>query len=216
MLLRFFMPYPNWVIFMYVLSAVLVSYTIAATIVKIFICNPIHAYWYGINATHGRCLEQVKVFIGDTSMSVITDLVILLLPSILILKLTMSLRKKVKVIIVLAAGGLVCVVTIIRLIWVIIYQQSTDKTWTIKRTDTITCAEITFGIIFACLPAINLLFSNICGFVHENYMSSRRSSKQSSTPLVTTRSSRQSSTPLVTTRSHTAEGNLPEIKTGEV
>ncbi|OJJ32283.1 hypothetical protein ASPWEDRAFT_44375 [Aspergillus wentii DTO 134E9] len=161
MLARFFAPYPVPVYFIYIFSGVLVAYTIAATVVKIRICMPISAFWQGTEATSGACLHVLKVFLSDTIFSVITDLVILALPIILIPLLHLPLMKKFKIVLILAAGGIVCVVTIVRLVWVIMYQNSTDTTWTSKRTDLVTCAEITLGIICACLPAGNFLASQV-------------------------------------------------------
>lgn len=157
MLARFFALYRAWVIFIHIFIAVLAAYTVGATIVKINICKPIDAYWHGTDATNGTCLDILKVFLSDTVFSVITDLTLFALPMTLISVLHLPLIKKLKIIVVLAAGGLVCVVTILRLVWVILYRNSADETWTTERTDMITCAEIAVGIICACLPDINFL-----------------------------------------------------------
>lgn len=161
MLARFFAPYRVWVTPIYILSAVLAAYTIAATVVKICICNPISTYWQGPDATNGTCLNVLRIFLSDTIFSTITDLMIFALPMTLIPTLHLPLMKKLRVIVVLAAGGLACVVTIVRLVWVISYQNSPDRTWTTTRTDLVTCAEIAVGIICACLPAVNFLLVQI-------------------------------------------------------
>lgn len=157
MLARLFAAFPVWVTFIHIFSAVLVAYTIGATVVKINICKPIDAYWHGTEATNGTCLNVLLVFLSDTIFSVITDLTLLALPMILVSKLQLPLIKKLRVIVLLAAGGLVCIVTIVRLVWVILYQNSADQTWTTERTDLVTCAEIALGIICACLPDVNFL-----------------------------------------------------------
>jgi hypothetical protein len=165
MLARFFDPYQRWVTFIYVFSGVLAAYTIAATIAKVCICQPIDTFWYGLDVTHGRCLRQLEIFLTDTVVSVVSDLIILILPIVLISKLNMSIKKKVKVTCVLAAGGLVCLVTVIRLAWVVVYRDSTDKTWTIKRIDMIAEAEIAVGIICACLPAVAILPAQVVRYI---------------------------------------------------
>ena len=124
---------------------------------KINICKPIDAYWNGNKATNGTCLNVLKVFLTDTIFSVITDLILLALPMTLIPVLHLPLIKKLRVTFVLAAGGIVCIVTIIRLVWVILYQNSTDTTWTTERTYLVACAEIALGIICACLPDVYIL-----------------------------------------------------------
>ncbi|KAJ6079806.1 hypothetical protein N7467_009559 [Penicillium canescens] len=162
MLARLFAPYRKWVAFIYIFSAVLGAYTIAILVVKIRICKPIDAFWLGPEATNGTCLNVLKIFLADTTFSVITDLIIFALPIALISVLHMSLMKKLRVIAILAAGGLVCIVTIVRLVWVISYQNSADKTWTTMRTNLVTCAEIAVGIICACLPTTYFLVNQRC------------------------------------------------------
>lgn len=153
-LVRFFTPYRKWVLCLYIFSGFLTAYTIAITIAKICICHPISAFWYGVYATHGTCLRQPDIFITDASINVVTDMLILILPILLISKMNIPLNKKVRVIIVLAAGGLVCSVTIVRLIWIIMYRNATDRTWSTERLNLITNPEISLGIICACLPAL--------------------------------------------------------------
>lgn len=162
MLARLFAAYRRWVAFIHIFSAVLVAYTISTFVVKIRICNPIDTYWLGPEATNGTCLNVLLVFLADTTFSVVTDLVIIALPITLISLLHLSLMKKLRVIFLLAAGGLVCIVTIVRLVWVIIYQDSVDRTWTTTRTDLVTCAEIAVGIICACVPSIYFLVNQRC------------------------------------------------------
>jgi hypothetical protein len=157
MLARFFAPYRALVTFIHIFSAVLAAYTVGATVVKINICKPIDAYWHGTEASNGSCLDILKVFLSDTIFSVITDFILFALPMTLVSVLHLPLIKKLRVIVVLAAGGLVCIVTILRLVWVILYRNSADMTWTTERTDLVTCAEIAVGIICACLPDINFL-----------------------------------------------------------
>jgi hypothetical protein len=162
MLARLFAPYRKWVAFIYIFSAVLGAYTIAILVVKIRICKPVDAFWLGPEATNGTCLNVLLVFLADTTFSVITDLIIFALPITLISVLHLSLMKKLRVIGILAAGGLVCIVTIVRLVWVIVYQNSADRTWTTMRTNLVTCAEIAVGIICACLPTTYFLVNQRC------------------------------------------------------
>jgi hypothetical protein len=169
MLARFFSPYRKMVLFTYAFSWFLVAYTIAATISKICICMPISTFWLGIDVTNGTCLKQLEIFLTDTIISVVSDITILLLPIALVHMLHMDLRKKLKVATILAAGGLACMATILRLVWVIVYSTSNDKTWTIKRIDLSTNAEITIGIVCACLPAIAVLGTRLKAYTRERF-----------------------------------------------
>ena len=167
MLIRFFAPFRKMVIFIYAFIGFLVAYTIAATISKICICMPISTFWLGIDVTHGKCLVELDIFLTDTIISVISDLMILMLPVALVGMLKMPFKKKLKITIILAAGGLACIATIVRLVWVIVYRTSEDSTWSIKRIDLLTNIEITIGICCACLPAIGVLGSRVKRYTHE-------------------------------------------------
>jgi hypothetical protein len=134
-IVRIFAPYRKVVIFIYVFLSVLLAYTIAATIAKICICMPIDSFWLGTGVTHGRCLQQLEIFLTDSVISIVSDMTILVLPLTLIWSVQISMAKKLRVLIVLAAGGLACVTTVVRLILIIQYRDSTDHTYVIKRID---------------------------------------------------------------------------------
>lgn len=169
MLVRFFAPFRKMVILIYAFIGFLVAYAIAVTIAKICICMPISTFWLGIDVTHGKCLVELNLFLTDSIISVISDLMILMLPVALGSMLKMPFKKKLKIMIILAAGGLACIATIVRLVWVIIYRTSADSTWIIKRIDLLTNIEITIGICCACLPAIGVLGSRVKRYTHERF-----------------------------------------------
>lgn len=153
-LVRIFAPYRKVVVFIYVFLSVLLAYTIAATIAKICICMPIGSFWLGTDVTHGHCLKELEIFLTDGVVSMVSDLAILILPLTVIWRLQLSMKKKLRVMAILAAGGMVCVATIVRLIWIIQYRDSIDQTYALKRIDLCGSAEIAIGIICACLPAL--------------------------------------------------------------
>jgi hypothetical protein len=133
MLARFFAPFKKWVIFTYAFIGFLVAFTITMIIVKINICSPISTFWLGINVTHGKCLKQLEMFLVDTSVSMISDLVLLILPMFLIGMLRMPFTRKVRVMCILAAGGLACVSTIVRFAWLVVYHNSQDQTYVLAQ-----------------------------------------------------------------------------------
>ncbi|KAI1634381.1 hypothetical protein F4809DRAFT_665628 [Biscogniauxia mediterranea] len=124
--------------------------------IKMAICIPIRAFW-DTSIQNAHCLDQRKVFIADLCLAIITDLVILIVPIPLTWSLNMSLRKKVKIIALLGAGGAATAVTILRMVKVIQFLESTDVTYDFTLLDLATTIEITIGLICACLPSINIL-----------------------------------------------------------
>uniref|UniRef100_A0A093V246 Rhodopsin domain-containing protein n=1 Tax=Talaromyces marneffei PM1 TaxID=1077442 RepID=A0A093V246_TALMA len=119
LLARVFKPYRKWVIFIYVNLGVILTY-------------PVSAYWNGTDSG-GSCLNQGKVIVADSVMSVVTDLAILILPLPLTWSLQMPLEKKLKVIGLLSAGGLATGFSLYRLVMIVQDGQSPDQTMVFTR-----------------------------------------------------------------------------------
>lgn len=90
----------------------------------------------------------------------------------------MPLRKKLKILVLLGAGGVATAVTIYRLYLVILFLSSTDVTSDFVVLDLVTqvdpnsvdlltqltlhrCLELVIGIVCACLPSTNILYERI-------------------------------------------------------
>lgn len=188
---RVFSPYRKTVIFIYVFLGVMLAYYIPAVIVKIRICDPIAKFW--APDTSGSCLDQTSIILADAVVSVVSDMTILILPLPLTVGLQLPLKKKLRVMVVLGAGGLACASSIVRLILIILTGQSKDGTLAFMRINMFGygCAlslillyhladvsfvyrnaEITIGVICACLPALSALVSR----THREYTSNKYSS----------------------------------------
>ncbi|KAE8357857.1 hypothetical protein BDV27DRAFT_78104 [Aspergillus caelatus] len=157
-LIRIFAPYRGRIMFIYVLLGCLTIYYIIAEIVKIRMCDPVPAYWTGEPA---NCLDQQAALIADSVISVVTDLMILILPLPLTWSLQMSRSKKLRVIGMLSAGGLATAFSVYRLI-LVLKDGSTPNT-TVMFTCVILSgnAEGGVGLICACLPTMNILINKL-------------------------------------------------------
>jgi hypothetical protein len=120
LIIRIFQPHPEKVAFVYAFTALIICYYIAIIFVKIFICSPIHAYWRDWrNATSSkRCLNRPAIIIADSSISVATDLAILIFPLALSWSLHMPFSKKAGVVVILGAGSIAIGFSLYRLILV--------------------------------------------------------------------------------------------------
>lgn len=122
-LTRIFAPFRGKVWFIYIFLGCLCFYYTVALIVKIRICAPIPRYWLG-DQVEGSCLDQTAALIADSVISVVSDLIILILPLPLTWSLQMSRNKKLRVIGLLSAGGLATGFSLYRLVMVL--QGSSD------------------------------------------------------------------------------------------
>ncbi|EEH05290.1 integral membrane protein [Histoplasma capsulatum G186AR] len=159
-LTRVFAPYRKTVRFIYVYFGVLLAYYVPAIIVKIRICMPISHFWMG-QASNGSCLDERAIILADAIISVVSDLTILVLPLLLTHSLQMSLKKKIRVIGILGAGGLACASSIVRLVLIVQKGNAKDQTYVFMQINLWGNAEVSIGIICACLPSLAALLNRV-------------------------------------------------------
>ncbi|KAL4947640.1 hypothetical protein BDW69DRAFT_190005 [Aspergillus filifer] len=170
---RVFSPFRKWVIFIYVFLVLMLLYYIPAVIIKIRICMPISKFWN--EEQSGSCLDRNAIILADAVVSVISDLIVLIMPLPLTMRLQMSKKKKLRVIGILGAGGLACAASIVRLILIQLTGKSRDATIAFMRVNMFGNAEIAIGVICACLPALSALISQ----KYHEYSSDRYNSHES-------------------------------------
>ncbi|KAJ5385671.1 hypothetical protein N7509_008212 [Penicillium cosmopolitanum] len=102
---RIFAPHREKVKVIYISIGIMLCYYIPAFFIKVFFCDPISIYWLG-TSNGGKCLDQRKVIIADSVISIAGDLWILLLPVPMIWSVQMTRAKKMRVVGILGAGDL--------------------------------------------------------------------------------------------------------------
>ncbi|KAJ5702704.1 hypothetical protein N7488_010252 [Penicillium malachiteum] len=158
-LIRVFQPYYRAMISLYALLGVVIGYYTIITFIKIFICDPISAYWLSAKQENAKCFNQPSVIIADSVISFVTDLAIFAFPVGFTWTLQMPFWKKVKVMVLLGFGGIAIAFSLWRLVIGIREKSHPDST-TMFMTSILTAnAEVGFGLICACLPAMNVLTS---------------------------------------------------------
>lgn len=124
--IRVFSINRSFVIFGYTFIAAMAGYYVPVLLLKINICHPIRGFWDTSVSAH--CLNQRAIFVADTVISAVTDLAVLLAPVPVIRAIKMSFTQKVRVYLLLGAGGVATVASFIRMYLVIQLQESDDQT----------------------------------------------------------------------------------------
>lgn len=93
-------------------------YYIATTISRIWVCTPLGAFWK--SEIRVSCIDTVILFHIDNVVSVVTDLLICILPIPLMWSIQMTRNKKVGIGMLLGAGGLATACSGTRLIYTIV------------------------------------------------------------------------------------------------
>lgn len=102
----------------------IVAYYVSGVFIKIFICWPISAYWRG---EREKCMNQSAIITADAIISAISDLAILLLPTPLTWSLQLALKKRLRVIAMLCAGGVATAFSLYRLVLILSEANSQNQ-----------------------------------------------------------------------------------------
>ncbi|KAF1941328.1 hypothetical protein EJ02DRAFT_206185 [Clathrospora elynae] len=140
----------------WIIMAVVIAYTVWTVLGSIFACVPVRAFWTKEKAS---CLNQYAMWFTNASINIATDFAIIILPIPVIRNLSLGKRQKIGLIAIFAVGGLVCIVSILRLQSLIAISNSLDPTYDNPPAATMSSVEINVGIICSCLPLLRPLFS---------------------------------------------------------
>jgi hypothetical protein len=96
-------------------------------VLKIIVCIPVQAFWDP--SIDGKCLNQPTLFVADTSIAILTDIVILLAPIPLTWSMQLPFKKKIKIVSIMGIGGIAVGITVWRVVLVVAYLHAKDATW---------------------------------------------------------------------------------------
>nr|XP_036579581.1 uncharacterized protein CTRU02_10452 [Colletotrichum truncatum]KAF6787189.1 integral membrane protein [Colletotrichum truncatum] len=129
---------------------------IPAQVAKTAVCIPVEAFW-DPTIRDFKCINQTKLFIYDTALGIVSDLAVLLVPTVLTWTLRMSLLKKVKIVGLLGTGGVAVGITAYRMHLVLKFEDTVDPTVDFVPLDWTVTGELAIGLVCACFPSINYL-----------------------------------------------------------
>ncbi|KAJ2986755.1 hypothetical protein NUW58_g4878 [Xylaria curta] len=135
-----------------------IGYLLSIWAVAGALCQPVEFFWTKFLGATGKCLDINSSFLSLTVLNLVADLLVLLVPIPEILALQMSTKKKIGVCGVMLLGGLVCVVSAVR-IWAFYrFTVEVDLTWVQADVFLLSSVEPAFGIVSACLPSLRPLY----------------------------------------------------------
>ncbi|EWC48026.1 hypothetical protein DRE_02605 [Drechslerella stenobrocha 248] len=143
----------------YIMIFIVFGYATEAILTAIFNCIPVEAFWTG--DPNAKCIPREALWFANAGLNIFTDFSIALLPLPVVIKLNMPLRQKIPLMFIFALGFFICIVSILRLRFLIILSKSTDPTWDQPATAYWSAIEMNISIVCACLPALKPLVSVI-------------------------------------------------------
>ncbi|KAI6882543.1 hypothetical protein KC318_g15074, partial [Hortaea werneckii] len=122
----------------------------------IFMCNPISAFWdLNIFAwDQPQCLDRATVWYFNGAINFVTDCIIAAMPLPLIHSLELPRRQKMILTVIFGAGYVVCVISVLRLIYVYPISTATDVTWESPLAAIWSAVETNTGIICCSAPTL--------------------------------------------------------------
>ncbi|GAW21536.1 hypothetical protein ANO14919_110590 [Xylariales sp. No.14919] len=135
-----------------------IGYLLSIWSVAAALCQPTEFFWTQFLGHKGKCLDINASFLSLTVLNLVADLLVLVVPIPEILALQMTTKKKIGVCAVMLLGGLVCVVSAVR-IWAFYrFTVEVDITWVQADVFLLSSVEPAFGIVSACLPSLRPLY----------------------------------------------------------
>ena len=130
-------------------------YMIVSTIVALVPCLPLRKKWHP--EVPGTCMNGADYVVGVVSVVLITDVMVLIMPSWIIWDLQMPLKKKLVTISFLSLGFILIGVGIARLIW--LRNAFVGKSTSYSVESAYSAIESSVAIIGACGPTIKYILS---------------------------------------------------------
>ncbi|KAM0723493.1 hypothetical protein Q7P37_000480 [Cladosporium fusiforme] len=125
------------------------AWVVCITFLFIFICVPVEKLWYP--DIPGRCINQVATWIANAASTLLTDVIILMMPMPQLWSLQLTTREKIGLTCAFGLGSFVVFASAYRTSVLFTYS-ATDPSYTLAPTVGWTAIEMAAGIISANLP----------------------------------------------------------------
>ncbi|EED20662.1 integral membrane protein [Talaromyces stipitatus ATCC 10500] len=149
-----------------VMMVFLILQTIANTLAEFLICDS-HFTNFD-NYVRTTCISRQTFYVWGTFPNIISDVIILVLPMTMILRMHMETRMKIGLVVTFLLGSLGLTTSILRFAYFYQEVSMTDYSWNAINLMIITQAETGTYLICSCLPTYRRFFLN-CSFRGKNH-----------------------------------------------
>ncbi|KAL8667558.1 MAG: hypothetical protein Q9168_007229 [Polycauliona sp. 1 TL-2023] len=151
-------PYRTFYLVSLITGIASILWWIGLMITAFLHCRPF-AYNWDRSIPGGHCSNDKLVGYTITSINIVTDLVVLVLPIPWLWGMNMAVPKRMAVVCLFVLGSFVCIAGIIRIPFLSDLQIS-DATYTSIKVGVWVSVECNIGVVSACLPILRPLFSS--------------------------------------------------------
>ncbi|KAL6173624.1 hypothetical protein ACJQWK_01164 [Exserohilum turcicum] len=161
--IRLFSHVPSIVCICYALFILVLGATAWGVFGNVFLCDPVQSYWE--MTTAGTCMDKEQHFWSTSVIGIVLDVAIWVLPIPVIGQLKLPRRQKTGLLVVFGLGGVVCIVTIVRLVLVQDAMSHGQVTRCGSYAIIFSSIEINIAIICASLLVMKPLFARFLPYV---------------------------------------------------
>lgn len=134
----------------------------AFTLVCLFNCTPISYIWESWDGEHeGKCINFHIFAWVNAGINIILDVIIIAAPIPQLLRLSLSTKKKVYIIMMFSIGAFTTIVSIIRLQSLVTFANSTNPTYDNVPTAYWSVLEAYVSVFCICMPALRRFLAGL-------------------------------------------------------
>ncbi|KAL8823936.1 MAG: hypothetical protein Q9191_005431 [Dirinaria sp. TL-2023a] len=134
-----------------------ITMVLAYFIVALLACRPLKAFWEPLATYHYTCIDEGKLMLSFSIITIFLDFIILLLPIPIVWKLQLSRKQRLAILSLFGAGIIVCIAGIVHAYFVnLALVKSYDETWTGWPLWICSAVEVDLGIV---VPAVRPLLA---------------------------------------------------------
>ncbi|KAI1396385.1 hypothetical protein F4819DRAFT_135417 [Hypoxylon fuscum] len=136
----------------YGIMLVILAYFTSVLVEAFALCHPVQYNW-DKNIPGGNCGGQSGAYLAAGITNLVIDTCILVLPMPMLFSLHLTLPKKFAVAAMFSLGAVICVVSLLRILWLNSWDL-TDINYGVGSGTIYSGLEPTLGVVNACLPTI--------------------------------------------------------------
>ena len=128
------------------------SYLISFMLVQIFGCSPVDKFWKPLK--DGKCINKGPLYLAIPITNMIIDLLILLLPINMLIKLQVGKRTKAVLAAIFAFSSCTVVVSAVRIWATTEVASDPDFTWASAHSNAVLVVELNMTVVCACVMVL--------------------------------------------------------------
>lgn len=128
------------------------SYLISFMLLQIFGCTPIDKFWKPLKS--GKCINKGPVYLAIPITNMIIDILILLLPINMLVKLQVGKRTKIVLAAIFAFSSVTVVVSAVRIWATTEVAGNPDFTWVSAHSNAVLVVELNMTVVCACVMVL--------------------------------------------------------------